>query len=408
MKQNNALRALIREIPKNDIHVHLDGSLRLDTLIEIAGREGIALPGKTPEELTRTLFKDNYDNLEDYLESFNISCKVMQNPENIERIAYELAIDNQAEGVCYLEVRFAPQLHMNAQMSLRGVFTAVNSGLLRAQKEYNRTAAVKDGTKPPFYYGIIGSALRRFDSWSPYYKEFLAVHQHSKSDQIVGMASLELAKAIVKIRDKTGLPIVGLDLSGPEAGNRPRHHRRAFQYVHEAFMHKTVHAGEAYGPESIFEAISELHADRIGDGFFLFDPSKIRDPRITDREKYIHDLVQYIANKRITIEVNLTSSVMTEPTLTDVKAHSFGKMLEHKISTAFCTNSRTACQTTITDEILTAWEHFPLDRKLLRDSIIYGFKRSFFPGSYMEKRAFVRQCITTYEKLTESNPLLDR
>ena len=222
---------------------------------------------------------------------------------------------------------------------------------------------------------------------------------------ITGLCSLELAKGAVKIRDSLGIPIVGLDLSGAEKGNPAKDHRRAFQFAHENFMAKTVHAGEAYGPTSIFQAITELHADRIGHGFYFFDTSKIEDKKIVDKKKYIEEISQYLADRRVTIEICLTSNLQTIPALKSIKRHTFKKMLEHNLSTSICTDNRTVSKTTVTKELILAWEHFNLTPKTLRNIIIYGFKRSFFPGSYGNKRKYVRQCIDYYEKIVANTPL---
>ena len=127
------LEEIIKKIPKNDLHVHLDGSVRLETIIDISKMENIDLPSYTVEGLNKTLFKDQYNSLEEYLTTFGYSCAVMQKPEYLERIAYEFALDNQNEGVRYIEVRFAPQLHINKNMDMERVLTAVNNGLEKAQ-----------------------------------------------------------------------------------------------------------------------------------------------------------------------------------------------------------------------------------------------------------------------------------
>mgnify|MGYP001588092105 CR=1 FL=1 len=151
----------IRRIPKSDIHLHLDGSLRLSTLIELAKREGVTLPSQTEEGLRKLVFKATYASLAEYLHGFAYTCAVIQNAANLERVACELAEDNIAEGVRYIEVRFAPQLHTSADLSTSEVIRAVNRGLERAAKAHNRTADVKSGEDLPFHYGLIACAMRR-------------------------------------------------------------------------------------------------------------------------------------------------------------------------------------------------------------------------------------------------------
>jgi adenosine deaminase len=164
--------------------------------------------------------------------------------------------------------------------------------------------------------------------------------------------------------------------------------------AHEAFLGKTVHAGEDYGPESIFQAIGDLHADRIGHGTWLFDASKITSPRIEDRQAYVERLSEFIADKRITIEVCLTSNQQTVPELAaDLRNHPFAEMRRRRLSTTFCTDNRLVSNTTVSHEIARAVDAFGLTTGEVRDILIYGFKRSFFPGSYLEKRTYVRQVI---------------
>jgi len=385
--------------------VHLDGSLRLEALIEIAKKENVELPSATVEGLNELVFKDNYANLEEYLKTFGYSCAVMQKPEYLEQIAYELAQDNQNEGVRYIEVRFAPQLHINKNMDMKTVIASVDKGLERAQKEFNLRPEVKSGQEPPFNYGIIVSALRAFGPYSEYYANFINSLAYSDMKNIVGLCSLELARGAVKTRDELGLPIVALDLAGAEKGNPAKDHRAAFQYAHQNFLAKTVHAGEAYGPSSIFQAITECHAERIGHGLFLFDATKVDDDSSTDKEKYIDELSQYIADRRVTIEVCLTSNLQTNPALRSLEQHSFNKMIERELSTSICTDNRTVSKTTVTNEIKLVLQNFDLNPRTLKNIIVYGFKRSFFPDRYANKRQYVRQCIDYYEKLVKGTIL---
>ncbi len=405
--QHGEIRKLIKKIPKTDLHLHLDGSLRLETIIEIAKKENIELPSYTVEGLNELVFKDFYENLEEYLKTFGYSCAVMQKPEYLERTAYELAQDNQAEGVRYIEVRFAPQLHMNKDMDMATVISSVNNGFLKAQKEFNQQKEVKSGQEPPFNYGIILSALRSFGPYSEYYTNFLNSLRYSDLKTITSLGSLELARGAVRIRDEKGIPIVGLDLAGAEEGNPAKDHRQAFDVAHQNFMSKTVHAGEAYGPPSIFQAITELHADRIGHGFYLFDTSKIDDKKIKDNDQYINNLCKYIADHRVTIEVCLTSNLQTNPSLEKIQDHSFRKMIDRNLSTTICTDNRTVSKTNVTKEILLAMENFEISANALKNIIIYGFKRSFFPDEYKNKRQYVRSCIDYYEELVEGTELQD-
>ena len=127
----------LEELPKTDLHVHLDGSIRIPTLVDLAQEYNVELPSYTESGLRELVFKDRYDSLGDYLTGFGYTCAVLQSELALERCAYELAIDNQKEGVRYLEVRFAPQLHVHKHMNAVMVLKAVNRGLDQAKDEFN-------------------------------------------------------------------------------------------------------------------------------------------------------------------------------------------------------------------------------------------------------------------------------
>jgi adenosine deaminase len=227
----------------------------------------------------------------------------------------------------------------------------------------------------------------------------MSAHRYSPPKDVYPLASLELARAAVKARDERGLPVVGFDLAGEEAGYPAGVHHEAYAFCHRNFLKKTVHAGEAYGPESIFQAVTELYADRIGHGTYLLDPDSLTDPSITDPEAYIEQLGQYVADRRITLEICLTSNLQTNPHMSDLHHHTIKKLHEHRLSTTICTDNRTVSNTTVTRELELAVDVLQLDRSHLRSIIIYGFKRSFFPGTYLSKRSYVRQVIDYYNTI---------
>jgi len=393
-------KEFIKRIPKTDLHLHLDGSIRISTLIELAKENGISLPSYTEEGLKELVFKDKYENLGEYLKGFAYTGAVLQDKSSLERVAYELAIDNLAEGVRYIEVRFAPQLHQNENLNIIDIFIAVNQGLAKAKQEFNSTDKVKSGAEPPFGYGIISCAMRMFDyGFSEYFDKLLDVHKHSERKWIFSLASQELVKASIEARDQYNIPVVGFDLAGMEKGYPAVDHKPAYSLAHKNFLKKTVHAGEDYGPESIFQAITELHADRIGHGVHLYNPDLIKNKDIKDKQAYIRNLAEYIGDRRITIEICLTSNMQTNPDLAELKNHPFKKMSESKLSVTFCTDNRTVSSTTVTDEIFKAVQTFNINRKDLKDIVIYGFKRSFFYGTYLEKRKYVRQIIDYYDRI---------
>jgi len=393
-------RNLLLSLPKTDLHVHLDGSLRLETLIELSREQNCALPSTTPEGLQELVFKATYENLGEYLQGFGYTCAVMQDPESLARIAYELAWDNINEGVRYIEVRFAPQLHMRPDFSCQEVLDSVNAGLERAQKEFSASDAVRKNGEPEFRYGMIVCGLRKFaPNFSPWYANLFQALSESPLKSVYGAASLELARSAVRARDERGLPVVGFDLAGEEKGFPAEDHMAAFQFAKEHFLKRTVHAGEAYGPESIFQAITAAHADRIGHGYHLFSADLITSSKVYNKEGYCKALAQYVADRRITIEVCITSNLQTNPEIGSVKNHAFKQMLDQKLSATLCTDNRLMSRTTVTDELALAATAFDMDLKTIRNTIIYGFKRSFFPGTYLEKRTYVRGIIDYYDKI---------
>lgn len=390
--------SLLRALPKTDLHVHLDGSLRLSTLIELARERGVALPSTTTEGMSELVFKPSYADLREYLTGFAYTCAVMQDIDGLERVAYELAWDNISEGVFYVEVRFAPQLHMHEGRDFDEVLLAVNRGLARAAAEHAASDAVANRA-PPFHYGIIVCAMRHFDArFSEWYARLLSLLPGAPAKQVYSLASLELARAAVSCRDTHGIPIVGFDLAGEEAGYPAHDHKEAFAYAHRHFLKKTVHAGEAYGPESIFDAISELYADRIGHGYHLFSADHC-GPDIEDPDDFVNRLAAYIADRRVTIEVCITSNLQTNPHIGSVQNHAFKRMLEARLSATLCTDNRLVSHTTVTRELKLAADAFSMDASQIRNTVIYGFKRSFYPGSYREKRAYVRQVLDHYDRV---------
>lgn len=393
-------REFLEKIPKTDLHLHLDGSLRIATLIELARAAKVKLPSETDEGLKELVFKDKYQDLPDYLRGFGLTCAVLQTPENLERVAYELAVDNIAENVRYIEVRYAPQLHIRPGLTMEEVVECVNRGLERAQKEHNGSPAVRQGTDLPFHYGIITCAMRFFNRhMSAYYAQLFDVMPHAPVKEVMAVASLEMARSAASLAHTKGIPVVGFDLAGAEAGFPAIGHKEAYQHAHVHFLKKTVHAGEAYGPESIFQAITECHADRIGHGTFLFAADKVKDPSIKDPDYYVKCLVDYIASRRITLEVCPTSNLQTIPTIETMAGHPLKRMLEANLSVSICTDNRLVSRTSVTRELELVCQSLPVTPAKLRNIILAGFKGSFFPGPYNEKRAIVRQISQRYDAL---------
>lgn len=387
----------IKAIPKTDLHVHLDGSLRIDTLIELAREAGVALPAQDEKGLRALVFKDRYQNLEEYLRGFGLTTAVMQSEAALFRVSYELMMDNASEGVRYIEVRFAPQLLMSERMSFHQVMAAVDRGLRQARDELNSRLTPGE---PHYDYGIIACAMRFFTAdFSPYYRDYTRVHAFSTPIDIIRGASLELAKAVVQLRAQSNIQVVAFDLAGAEYGYPASDHADSYALVQKGFLCKTVHAGEAFGPESIFQAVTKLQTDRIGHGLHLFDEEMIHHTNLGNRTVYVENLVNYLADRRITLEVCLTSNMQTSPEIGELKNHSLKKMLEHKLSVTFCTDNRLVSNTTVCNELRLALENFSITPHDLKNIIVYGFKRSFYYHPYVEKRAYVREVINYYDTI---------
>jgi adenosine deaminase len=398
----------IKEIPKSDLHLHLDGSIRLSSLLEMAKVSKLELPSNTEAGMSELVFKDTYASLPEYLTGFKYTCGVLRDLENIERAAYELAVDNQEDGVRYIEVRFAPQLLTNSALgiTLEKVLQATADGLERAKKEFNKTIT---SDEPHFDYGIICCVMRMFgpENFSPYYTNLFSVMKYSKASQVISLAALELVRAAVKIRDQKGIPIVGIDLAGQEEGYPADNFKDAYEYAHKNFLSRTVHAGEAYGAESIFQAITECHADRIGHGYSLFMPERIVDPLILNKKKYIKDLASYIADRRTTIEVCLTSNLQTNPEIKSIKDHKFKNMLESRIATTICTDNRLFSKTSVSKEYRLAVDNFDIPLKRLKDIVAYGFKKSFYLGGYVEKRDYAKKAMNYFDEIAKKHNITE-
>lgn len=387
-------RELLLELPKSDLHLHLDGSLRPKSLIEMARERRVKLPAYSEKGLFTKVFKERYRNLGEYLHGFGLTCSVLQDHEALERAAFELCVDNQEEGVRYIEIRFAPQLHARPGFGVVEVLRAVSDGINRAEKGFNARPEVRDGVEPPFYAGIVVCAMRFFmPGFSRNYEAMFEAFPEMPEEQMFGLASEALVRASLRARDEHGAPVCGVDLAGKEGGYPAADHQRAYALAHQAFLGKTVHAGEDYGPESIFQAITDCHADRIGHGTWVFSTDHVTDPSISKKREYIKRLTEYIADRRITLEVCLTSNLQTIPGLRSLSNHPMKKMLRERLSTTLCTDNRLISRTTVTGEWEKSIEAFRLRPKQVSDLLVYGFKRSFFPGNYRGKRAFVRQIL---------------
>jgi adenosine deaminase len=398
-------RELIQAVPKSDLHAHLDGSVRVETLIELAREQGVVLPSYDVAGMNELVFKPVYKNLPEYLLGFDYTCAVLLSFEAMERVACEMAEDAIAQGVRYLEVRFAPQRLVGSGEACVHAFKAVGEGMARAARQHNASAAVKQGLDIPFDWAIICCAMRNFGrGMSAYFDRLLDVLPGMRHKEVVAIASLEAVRAAVAARERHGVPVTGFDLAGEESGYPAGHHYAAYEEAHRHFIRKTVHAGEAYGPESIYEAIARCHAERIGHGTFLFAPERILDPLIADKAAFADQLADYIATMRVTIEVCPTSNLQTIPELkNDIRNHPVKRMLAYGIAVAVGTDNTLVSHTNINRELALVAEACDLSMEGFKRVVLAGFKGAFYPGKYSEKRAFVRRAAERFEKIAEGH-----
>ena len=319
-------RELLRALPKAELHCHLDGSVRAETMLELAREYGQPMPVDDPDALREHMVVKNAHNLEEYLERFTVTLSVMQRAEAIERIAYELAEDAARDGVRYLEVRYAPVLNTRDGLSLDEVVEAAARGLARAERDHDITAR------------IIICGLRHLDP----------------------EVSISLAKLAVAHRQRG---VVGFDLAGGERGHPARTHADAFAYARQHELAVTVHAGEGDGAESVRQAVHVCGADRLGHATRLIDDES---------------LTRYVNDRRIALEVCLTSNVQTHAS-ESLDAHPVRRYFDRGMNVVLNTDNRLMSGTTLTDEYLLAARHHGFTFEELSVIALNGFASAFLP-----------------------------
>jgi adenosine deaminase len=339
-------RELLELLPKTDLHVHLDGSLRPETMIELAREYGKTMPKWDADELRHHMYVNDAQNLVDYLARFDTTLSVMQNADALERIAYELAEDAARENVRYMEVRYSPVLNIHDGLTLNQAVDAPLRGLKRAEQDFGiRTAVIICGLR----------------NMSPH-------------------TSMELADLTVEHRDRG---VVAFDLAGAEYNYPAKKHREAFYKVVNANVAATIHAGEAYGPESIHQALHYCNANRIGHGTRLFE-----DP----------ELMRYVNDFRIPLEICLTSNVQTKA-VASFAEHPLRLYYDEGIVVTLNTDNRLMSATTVTDEFWRAHEYLAFTWDELCDIAIMGFESAFLP--YQEKVGLVERMREEIAGITE-------
>ena len=319
-------RELIGRLPKAELHVHLDGSLRPTTMIELARKAKVALPSFEPEGLRQFMLVDDASNLEDFLRRFDFTIPLLQTPEAIERVAYEMVEDAARDNLRYLEVRYCPHLSQREGLTLEQVMEAELRGLARGERDFGVVARV------------INCSLRHYDP----------------------AISLELAECSVAFRHRG---VVAFDLAGGEAGRPPGTHRVAFDRAARGLLGITVHAGEAAGAESIAEAMLLCHADRIGHGTRLHESP---------------DLQSFLRDRRTPIEINITSNVQTRA-VRRTSEHPVRGYFDAGLNVTLCTDGWLMCGISLSDEYWVAHTELGFTRAQIDRLILNGFESAFLP-----------------------------
>ena len=325
---------IIKQIPKVELHDHLDGGLRPQTLIELAKEYNIKLPEQNPEKLASWFHRGaDRKNLGLYLEGFGLTLEVMQTKEALIRIAEETLEDLAKDNVIYAEIRFAPVLHLQKNLNLEKVVESVLIGLEKGRK--------KTGVE----YGLIICAMR------------------DKTD------SLEMAELAISFRNSR---VVGFDIAGDEVGHPPKHHLDAFQYIRNKNFNITIHAGEAFGIESIWQALQICGTHRIGHATRLIEDMTVFGTRIESMGTLSH----FILDKRIPMEMCLSSNIHTGAAKS-LDTHPFNIYYRNNFRTVLCTDNRLMSNTTLSKEMSIAVKHFNLSLRDLERLTINGMKSAF-------------------------------
>jgi len=342
---------LIRRLPKTDLHCHLDGSVRIDTVLELAKSQGVTLPTTDKAELKKLLVAgEHVGSLDEYLRAFEITLSVMQTEEALERCAYELAEDAWNESVRYLEVRYSPLLHLRGGLRPAQVVEAVLRGLRRAKRELG------------IRYGLILCAIRS-----------LGAEQ-----------SFKIAELCVAFKNRG---VVGFDLAGSEVNNPAKLHRQAFQLVIDNNINCTAHAGESFGPDSVHQALHKCGAHRIGHGTRMVESG---------------DLLNYVNDHRIPVEVCPTSNLQTRAAKS-WEHHPVDFYVDYGLRVTINTDNRLMSDTTVSRELHLCHQHYGWSLQTIKEIIIAGFKSAFMP--YREKADLLAD--VTRELATFEDPLGD-
>ena len=330
----------LRAAPKVLLHDHLDGGLRPATVIELADAAGYRdLPTTDPDELDRWFVAAaDSGSLVRYLETFAHTCAVLQDEASLVRVASECVQDLAADGVVYAEVRYAPELHVERGMSLDAVVQAVQDGFRAGE----RLAAAAGR---PIRIGTLLCALRQ------------------------NARSMEIAELAVRYRD---VGVVGFDIAGPEAGYPPTRNLDAFEYLHQQNAHFTIHAGEAFGLPSIWEAIQHCGAERLGHGVRIMDDIKVD----ADGSVQLGRLAGFVRDRRIPLEMCPSSNLQTGAA-TSIAEHPIGLLTRLRFRVTVNTDNRLMSHCSVTSEFAALVDAFGYDWADLRWFTVNAMKSAF-------------------------------
>lgn len=345
-------------LPKVLLHEHLDGGLRPLTVIELARERGYgALPTSDPGELAAWFHRGaQRGNLVEYLEGFIHTTSVMQSRQALERVAYEFMQDMAADGVVYVEVRFAPVFHIEKGLTLDEVMEAVIAGLARGGSEFGLP------------WGLIVCAMR---------------HRHD---------ALVMADLAIRWRDRG---VVGFDLAGGEAGFPPKKHIDAFHSIHRANFNITIHAGEAYGSESIWQALQWCGAHRLGHGTRLMDDVEYD----AAGQPQFGSLARYVLDHRIPLEMCLSSNVHTGA-CASLETHPFPVFFRAGFRVSLNTDDRLMSDTELSQELRLATEQFDLSLDDLERLALNAVKGAFAPHE-LRVKLMLETILPAYQALRD-------
>lgn len=332
-------KEVLRKLPKVLLHDHLDGGLRPKTIIELAKEQKYSKLPKLNEKELDLWFQRGAQrgSLPLFLEGFEHTCALMQVEEAIERVSYEAVEDMKKDGVVYFETRFAPILLTNKGLTPPKILRSVIKGLQKGKKDFG------------VEFGVIVCGMRNMEP----------------------AVTLEMAELAVDFRNQG---VVGFDLAGEEGGYPPKKHVDAFHFIQRENFNITIHAGEAFGKESIWQAIQWCGAHRIGHGTRLIEDMKIKDGEVVS----MGTLSQYVLDKRIPIEICLTSNVHTGA-VKNLEEHPFKIFHKHKFRLTLNTDDRLMSGITLTDEYEVAHKKFNLSLHELEKLTINAMKSAFLP-----------------------------